>query len=76
MHAMNLTHILVVEDESIVAFVLTRRLTRWGYTVQTASSFCGSSSNGMKLGKAKREGYRTFRDLQFNSFAISTLFRA
>jgi hypothetical protein len=32
--------------------------------------------SGMKLGKAKREGYRTFRDLQFNSFAISTLFRA
>jgi hypothetical protein len=38
--------------------------------------FPGSSSNGMKLGKAKREGYHKFRYLQFNNVAILTLFRA
>jgi hypothetical protein len=32
--------------------------------------------NGMKLGKAKRGGYRKFRYLPFNNFAILTLFRA
>ena len=30
----------------------------------------------IKLGKAKRGGYSKFRYLQFNNFAISTLFRA
>jgi CheY-like chemotaxis protein len=33
MHAMDLTQILVVEDEMIVALDLTRRLTRSGHTV-------------------------------------------
>ena len=32
--------------------------------------------NGIKLGKAKRGGSSKFRYLQFNKFAISTLFRA
>ena len=32
--------------------------------------------NGIKLGKAKRGDYSKFRYLQFNNFAISTLFRA
>jgi hypothetical protein len=32
--------------------------------------------NGIKLGKAKKGGYSKFRYLQFNNFAISTLFRA
>jgi hypothetical protein len=36
----------------------------------------GSSANGIKLGKAKGGGYSKFRYLQFNNFAISTLFRA
>jgi hypothetical protein len=36
----------------------------------------GSWANGMKLGKAKRGGYSKFRYLQFNDFAIVTLFRA
>jgi CheY-like chemotaxis protein len=31
-------HILVVEDESIVALALARRLTRWGYTVTQVTS--------------------------------------
>jgi two-component system, cell cycle sensor histidine kinase and response regulator CckA len=35
---MNLTHILVVEDESIVALDLTQQLTRWGYTVTRITS--------------------------------------
>lgn len=37
-HAMDRTHIVVVEDESIVALDLTRRLTRWGYTVTRVTS--------------------------------------
>jgi hypothetical protein len=36
----------------------------------------GSYANGIKLGKAKGGGYSKFRYLQFNNFAISTLFRA
>jgi hypothetical protein len=36
----------------------------------------GSWPNGIKLGKAKGGGYSKFRYLQFNNFAISTLFRA
>jgi len=32
--------------------------------------------NGIKLGKSKGRGYSKFRYLQFNNFAISTLFRA
>jgi hypothetical protein len=32
--------------------------------------------DGMKVGKAKRGGYSKFRYLQFNNFAILTLFRA
>jgi hypothetical protein len=36
----------------------------------------GPIPNGIKLGKAKRGGYSKFRYLQFNNFAISTLFRA
>jgi|SRR6266850_520555 len=36
----------------------------------------GSWANGIKLGKAKGRGYSKFRYLQFNNFAISTLFRA
>jgi hypothetical protein len=35
-----------------------------------------SSTNGIKLGKTKGGGYSKFRYLQFNNFAISTLFRA
>jgi hypothetical protein len=36
----------------------------------------GQEPNGIKLGKAKRGGYSKFRYLQFNDFAVSTLFRA
>jgi hypothetical protein len=36
----------------------------------------GQEPNGIKLGKAKGGGYSKFRYLQFNNFAISTLFRA
>jgi len=36
----------------------------------------GFGPNGIKLGKAKGRGYSKFRYLQFNNFAISTLFRA
>jgi hypothetical protein len=36
----------------------------------------GSWPNGMKLGTAKRGGYRKFKYLQFNNIAILTLFRA
>jgi hypothetical protein len=36
----------------------------------------GSYANGIKLGKAKKGDYSKFRYLQFNSFAILTLFRA
>jgi CheY-like chemotaxis protein len=36
--AMALPQILLVEDESIVALDLTRRLTRWGYAVTRVSS--------------------------------------
>src|SRR6267142_4232058 len=35
----------------------------------------GGEGNGIKLGKAKGRGYSKFRYLQFNNFAISTLFR-
>jgi CheY-like chemotaxis protein len=38
MHAMDLTQILVVEDEMIVALDLTLRLTRWGHTVTRVPS--------------------------------------
>ncbi len=36
----------------------------------------GQEPNGMKLGKAKKRDYRTFRYLQVNNFPIMTLFRA
>jgi hypothetical protein len=32
--------------------------------------------NGINLGKAKGGGYSKFSYLQFNNFAVSTLFRA
>jgi CheY-like chemotaxis protein len=38
MHAVDLTQLLVVEDEMIVALDLTRRLTRWGHTVTQVTS--------------------------------------
>ncbi len=43
---------------------------------QSSARHPGSWPNGIKLGKAKRGGYRKFRYLQFNNFAILTLFRA
>jgi hypothetical protein len=36
----------------------------------------GQEPNGMKLRKAKRGVYSKFSYLQFNNFAILTLFRA
>jgi hypothetical protein len=44
------------------------------YTFDVTKS--GQEPNGIKLGKSKRRGYSKFRYLQFNNFAISTLFRA
>ena len=44
--------------------------------METLVTKMGQEPNGMKLGKAKRGGYRKFRYLQFNNFAILTLFRA
>jgi hypothetical protein len=36
----------------------------------------GSCANGIKLGKTRGGDYSKFRHLQFNNFAISTLFWA
>jgi hypothetical protein len=53
---------------------------QWGFNIGKIvideDSIGGSEWNGIKLGKAKRGGYSKFRYLQFNNFAISTLFRA
>lgn len=48
-----------------------RRGERWTRITKRAHE-----PNGMKLGKAKKRGYRKFRYLHVNNFPILTLFRA
>ncbi len=45
-------------------------------TLEDEPHGCQEVATWVKLGKAKRGGHRKFRYLQFNNFAMLTLFRA
>jgi hypothetical protein len=57
----------------LIAVSVARNPVRDGVIV---AAKVGSWLNGIKLGKANGGVYSKFRYLQFNNFAISTLFRA